>query len=112
MNTPTFNQHNYGSTSSAYNDTQCNEDTHLGDILIIPSACVVGISDTWPVAVTVKHGQLHTPRTGGDNTIDSLIASMNEYNDKPVDFKEAFRQAVTVAHELGYDVNPFFLGLE
>jgi hypothetical protein len=57
--------HTHDSTQDAYDACQ-TEDTHKdGDILHIPSEGVVGLVDTWPLAVTVAHGELHTIRDGG-----------------------------------------------
>ena len=104
-----MNQHEFDSTSEAYDNTQCNEEVKTGDIIIIKSEKVIGISDTWPIAITVKHGELHTP----SNTIsyselsETLNNSAKRYN-KDVDFKQSFKEAVKVANELGFEVNGFF----
>jgi hypothetical protein len=56
--------HEFESTGAAYDATQCDENIKTGDVLIIPSEGVIGIADTWPVAVTVEHGNLHSPAEG------------------------------------------------
>jgi hypothetical protein len=56
-----FSIHEFYTTGEAYDACQCWDDVNVGDILIIKGEEVVGIADTWPVAVTVKHGELHTP---------------------------------------------------
>lgn len=35
-----------------------------GDVLVIPSERVVGVCDTWPVAVTANYGKLHATAEG------------------------------------------------
>lgn len=56
--------HEFESTGEAYDACQTEEAIKTGDILLIPSERVVGIADTWPVAVTVEHGHLHFPVDG------------------------------------------------
>jgi hypothetical protein len=53
--------HEFASTGDAYDATQCRDDISNGDTLVIASERVIGIADTWPVAVTVEFGKLHTP---------------------------------------------------
>lgn len=64
--------HHFPSTGAAYD--ACQSGTHhafdgdypveTGDILVIESEKVVGIADTWPLAVTIEFGQLHIPAHG------------------------------------------------
>jgi hypothetical protein len=56
--------HQFESTGQAYDACQCDENIKRGDLLLIVSERVVGIADTWPVAVTVNHGRLHIPADG------------------------------------------------
>lgn len=51
--------HIFASTGDAYDQTQCNPAIRAGDILFIASEQVVGLSWTWPVAVTALAGDLH-----------------------------------------------------
>lgn len=37
------------------------DDVLIGDILVVESEQVIGLADTWPVAVTSQRGQLHAP---------------------------------------------------
>ena len=50
----------FRSTGDAYDACQCGyggiED---GDLLVIDSERVIGVAHTWPVALTVRHGELH-----------------------------------------------------
>lgn len=56
--------HTFESTGEAYDACQCDDRIKNGDTLLIPSEGVVGIADTWPVAVTLAYGDLHTPADG------------------------------------------------
>lgn len=56
--------HTFETTGEAYDACQCDDAIHNGDVLLIPSEGVVGIADTWPVAVTFEAGKLHTPGKG------------------------------------------------
>ena len=56
--------HQFDTTGEAYDATQCFEEIKTGDILVIESERVVGIADTWPVAVTKERGHLHAPAEG------------------------------------------------
>ena len=50
----------YQSTSDAYDACMTGEDNvSHGDTLLIPSEGVVGLCETWPVAVTQEAGALH-----------------------------------------------------
>lgn len=48
------------SSGDAYDATQCDESIANGDPLVIQDEGVVGLAWTWPVAVTVKAGELHS----------------------------------------------------
>jgi hypothetical protein len=56
--------HTFETTGEAYDACQCSDDIANGDTLLIPSEGVVGIADTWPVAVTFAFGKLHAPGEG------------------------------------------------
>lgn len=51
--------HHFDSTVRAYDATQSDDKIKKGDVLIIESEKVVGLADTWPVAVTEWAGELH-----------------------------------------------------
>jgi hypothetical protein len=61
----------FESSAEAYDACQTGE-APTGTILVIPSEGVVGISDTWPVAVTNNTGKLHGLRLGID--VGSVLA--------------------------------------
>ncbi|MDX3019995.1 hypothetical protein [Streptomyces acidiscabies] len=48
------------STGEAYGACQCSEEIHDGDVLVIDREKVIGIADTWPLALTEAFGDLHT----------------------------------------------------
>lgn len=57
--------HEFSSTRDAYDASRCYVDT--GDVLYVPQENVVGVSYTWPFAITEGRGALH-----GLAPIDSL----------------------------------------
>ncbi|MEV8169604.1 hypothetical protein AB0O70_16915 [Microbacterium paraoxydans] len=62
--------HHFDDTTEAYNATQCRDDIHDGDVLVIASESVVGfLRAAWPGAITAAHGELHT-FTADPRTID------------------------------------------
>lgn len=54
--------HAFTDSGAAYDATQSSDDVRKGDVLLIASERVVGLADTWPFAVTVAAGALHTIR--------------------------------------------------
>lgn len=56
--------HTFESTSKAYDSCMMGNTLEgspvlTGDVLHIPSERVVGICDTWPISLTIHHGELH-----------------------------------------------------
>ena len=49
----------FGSTGEAYDASQSWDDIKSGDVLVIAHEKVVGVADTWPIAVTAESGELH-----------------------------------------------------
>ncbi len=68
-----------------------------GDILHIPSERVVGVCDTWPVAVTEAMGSLH----GTDNVRGLLADPLTGFSAKQL------RRAVECARGWGYPLAPW-----
>ena len=67
--------HYFETTGDAYDACQCDEKITNGDLLVIVPEKVVGIADTWPIAVTENHGVLHRPKEGytvGDVKVDFI----------------------------------------
>ncbi|WP_228994716.1 hypothetical protein [Streptomyces sp. DH8] len=58
---PDLRVHHFDTTEEAYTQTQCSDDIRDGDVLVIGPEKVVGfLREAWPVALTVRHGELHT----------------------------------------------------
>ena len=51
--------HFFPDSGLAYDACQCDESIAKGDLLIIESERVIGVADTWPIAVSREHGALH-----------------------------------------------------
>jgi len=95
--------HQFDSSNEAYDACQVGE-TYDGDkvndrdILVIKSEQVVGLADTWPLAVTTRHGAFHVPEAGIKACDIQPITSSS-----PVPYPAyAVEGAVKVARELGY----------
>lgn len=65
----------------AYDACQCLEAIKTGDILVIDEERVVGLADTWPIAVTAEAGGLHMAKEGrlkaylAENKLDGGLAA-------------------------------------
>lgn len=68
-----------------------------GDILHVPAEQVVGVCDTWPVAVTKTMGSLH----GTDNVRGMLADPLTGVSARQL------RRAVYFARERGYELAPW-----
>lgn len=102
-----------GDSEQAYNLSQGLPQTDNDAILYIPSENIVGVVNTWPIAVTKKAGHLHTPndwKTIGNDKITKTPAYSYELADgtlvhvKPeTDIRKGykFKKAVqfTMVHE-------------
>jgi hypothetical protein len=90
-----MNVHEFSDTGSAYDACQIGK-VNDGDVLVIESEQVVGVADTWPIAVTVNHGELHTLREGLRLEDSKLIS-------EPV-MAAGWKQAVQIAVEKGWQI--------
>ena len=90
--------HEFHSTVEAYDATQCRDNIQRGDTLHIPREKVVGIADTWPLAITKEYGELHTARAGQLRH----ALEFNEYG-HPIGL-EAGKDAVAFAKAQGYEL--------
>lgn len=86
--------HFFESTGEAYDATQCRDDIASGDVIVVKSEFVVGVADTWPVAVTMAHGHLHSP--GDGFSLAQCLAGRAA--------AAGIEAALAVASELGYPV--------
>ena len=87
--------HRFDSTGEAYDLCQCSEHIHKGDVLWIPSERVVGIADTWPIAVTTSHGKLHYT--------DDSAATTDYFVTNPY-AQDGLLDAIELAQALGYPI--------
>ena len=86
----------FASSGTAYDMTQCDDDLKTGDVLLIPSEKVVGITNTWPLAITKEMGQLHGVEEG--YKIEDLLPSDTD--------KDYVNKALKIARNLAksYDI--------
>lgn len=82
----------FESTGAAYDAAMSDDRIRKGDVLVVKSEEVVGLADTWPVAVTLEAGQLHHVR-------DDL--TLEGYGFEP----ESVDQAEHVAARYGFPLN-------
>lgn len=100
--------HRFDDTGDAYDSTQCDDSIKDGDVIVVESEGVVGVLiQAWPVAVTEKHGDLHTPVEGFDwESVENLIGFTNGYaaDSEPiyehVDYSAAYALAQSEAAKL------------
>lgn len=88
-----FQTHIFANTVDAYDATQCDRKVLAGHALLVPYEGVVGLSWTWPVAVTIASGDLHVM---GDDPA-KVIADANWTTSQ-------IRHAVAVAEENNFPV--------
>jgi len=94
----TIRIHIFGHSGDAYDATQCNEDIKNGDILLIPDEQVVGLADTWPVAVTDEAGHLHTLK----GSFETYVHEFGKNAGQRVFTDEQINLARALARGLGY----------
>ncbi len=57
--------HEFGSTATAYTESQTTDEIKDGDVLSVPSEGVVGVMvSAWPTAVTESTGEFHELASG------------------------------------------------
>jgi len=93
--------HHFESSSTAYDASQADPGVETGDVLVIASEGVVGISDTWPFAITVESGVLHAIKTDHWNNEALNRAGL----------REKVLMAVRCAAAAGFTVIPEALSL-
>lgn len=89
----------YESTEEAYAACQTDETVKNGDTLIVETEEVIGLAWTWPVAVTVRNGELHTLKIDCDMVSMIVEAGWNN---------ELLAIAVAIADARGWPVRPQF----
>lgn len=86
--------HEFDTTELAYKASQTNSAIKNGDLLIIASEKVVGVADTWPFAVTMAHGSLHSIGRLAKPTSFSVIE------------QDAIIGAITYASKMRWPLDP------
>jgi hypothetical protein len=87
--------HEFRSSGAAYDACQYREDLEKpGELLHVPGERVVGLSWTWPIAVTEAAGELHQLNPGA--TIPEELPAAG------------CRAAAHFAHQRGYPLAPQF----
>ncbi len=94
-----MNVHTYPTTGEAYD--ACQTGLPNNEVLLIPFEGVVGISGTWPIAVTVSHGQLHTAAWEVVKAVDFATACALYATTS-----EAVLTAAKLARESGWALDP------
>ncbi|RWN60188.1 hypothetical protein [Mesorhizobium sp.] len=97
----TIRVHFFDSTGEAYDATQCDETIKNGDVLVIESEKVVGLADTWPVAVTEHSGNLHVL---GDGQFETYRHQFGKDAGERVFTDEQIRAAKAIATAWGYEL--------
>ena len=70
----------FDSTGEAYDACQSSDAILKGDILLVAGERVIGIADTWPIAITRASGKLHEAKEGEcgsyllENNLDPHLA--------------------------------------
>ena len=91
--------HYFDSTKEAYDCTQCDEAVQRGDILVIQSEKVVGVSDTWPIAVTKIAGELHS--IDSNSTIEDVFKDASLEKESVI---SGYYAAVEEAEKRGWEL--------
>jgi len=73
-----INSHRFDSSAEAYNACQCDDRLVNGDTLICGDG-VVGVVGTWPIAVTLDHGELHSFIDVADGANDLGVAEAKKW---------------------------------
>jgi hypothetical protein len=97
--------HYFESTGDAYDATQCDDKIADGDTLVVLRERVVGVADTWPIAITGEHGNLHRIKAGSSDT--QFLESANLYHDRNFLTQEDLDFAREYATRLGFELAPF-----
>ena len=91
--------HSFETTGNTYDAVQTDEAIATGDTLLVIGEAVVGVALTWPFAVTDEAGHLHQVAPKAGDTLDAFAGSLG------VD-PSAITRAVTLARQLGFEIDP------
>lgn len=92
--------HECHSTGGAYDECQTNIRFQRGDVLVIRGERVVGVADTWPIAVTKEQGKLHSIKL---DTPPKRWAADETFGDPRL--LVGWKLAVAKAQALGLELN-------
>lgn len=100
----TIRIHFFDSTGDAYDATQCDENIKNGDTLVIVDEKVVGLADTWPVAVTKLAGHLHTL---DDGKFETYLHQFGADAGQRVFTDEQIKVAKAIATAWGFELQTY-----
>ena len=96
--------HAFDSTGNAYDASQCDDAVAPGHTLLVLAEQVVAVSHTWPFAVTLDAGALHSVGPSAGGTLEGLASAFDLAPDD-------VRHAVTLAQALGFTLDPVIAAL-
>ena len=91
--------HYFTSSREAYDATMCGEhfetdaEIKTGDILVIESEGVIGVADTWPIALTPECGSLHKPTDSSPKGLIDQLKQITMPADEVLGVYEAARES-------------------
>ncbi|WP_287118322.1 hypothetical protein [Mesorhizobium sp.] len=100
----TIRIHFFDSTGDAYDMTQCDENIKNGDTLVIVDEKVVGLADTWPVAVTEHSGNLHIL---SDGQFETYLHEFGEAAGQRVFTDDQIKVAKAIATAWGFELQTY-----
>jgi hypothetical protein len=80
-------------SGTAYDACNSREEMHKGRIFTVEAEQIVGIAWAWPIAITVKTGELHTAK------IDPRLWTMEE-----PEIAASMKEAIQLAQSKGWDI--------
>jgi hypothetical protein len=108
--------HTFRSTGRAYDACQCDDSIKDGDVLVVEAEQVVGVANTWPVAVTRRVGQLHAIKSDDEQDAGkaaerwalsaSSYCSPEKQEHNRAALLAGWHEARRVAAERGWELGP------
>lgn len=104
--------HEFEASGDAYDETQYNDELQDGDVLVVRPEGVIGVVETWPVAVTKNHGSLHSLRQ--DSTPEQWAENVAKSKSKLFGRDEesvrlailaGWKKACEIAREAGFELS-------
>lgn len=89
------------STGEVYDQSQCDDAIHDGDIFVVEKERVVAVMvEAWPVAVTQNIGEFHQLTPEADET----KLEVSPYQGETRDYSPSFKTARTIAIQAGWPI--------